>query len=115
MPRSVTPTCSQMVLNSDEDSDIEVLLGHNVSMTASAESLLLSAIRWEGDTSSSALFLRMEEDESNQRPNNSVVLLESEGETCTEEPTSDDYVVLDGYESDVDSELSGVDELQQSL
>lgn len=121
MPCSEAPTCSQMPLNADDDSDIEVLLGRNVSMTASAESLLLSAMRWEDDVSKSALFLRREEDGSNQSVINSVGRLESEGAACMEEPAScrsegfDDYVLLDGYESDVESELSGVDEPQQSL
>ncbi|KAL9955305.1 hypothetical protein ACROYT_G036611 [Oculina patagonica] len=120
MPSSETPTPSLTALNSDEDSDIEVLLGHNVSITASAESLLLSAIRWEDDMNKSASFTRTEDD-SNQSVNNSVGRWESEGGAFIEEPAKcrsesfDDYVVLDGYESDVDSELSGLDELQQSL
>lgn len=118
MSRSETPKCLLMSLNSDDDSDIEVLVGHNVSICASAECLLQSAMRWEDDVSDSAFFLRTKEAGSNQSVNKSVGRWESEGGACVEEPTSeshDDYVVLDGYESDVDSELSGFDELQQSL
>ena len=118
-----TPTCALTTSNSDDDSDIEVIVGHNVSLSPSAECLLQSAMRWEGaDVSNSALFLDAEEEFSgrcsNQSANDSLGRGESEGGVCAEEPTSestDDYVVLDGYESDVDSELSGFDELQQSL
>lgn len=121
MPSSERLTPSLAALNSDDDSDIEVLLDHNVSITASAESLLLSAMRWEDDMNKSASFLRTGEDGSNQSVNNSMGRLETEGGVVVEEPAAccsesfDDYVVLNGYESDVDSELSDLDELQQSF
>ena len=113
-----TPTCSLMPLNSDDDSDIEVLVGPNMPICASAECLLQSAMRWEGDVSDSAFFSRTKETGSDLSVNKSVGRWESEGGACVEEPASeslDDYVVLDGYDSDVDSELDGFDELQQSL
>ena len=41
---------------------------------------------------------------------------EDEGGACSKVVSPvDDYVVLDGYETDVDSELSNYEELQQSL
>jgi len=103
-----TPACSLMPLNSDDESDIEVLVGQ------SAECLLQSAMRWEDDVSDNAFFLRTKEAGSDQIINKSVGRWESEGGACGEEPASeslDDYVLLDGYESDVESESSGYDEL----
>ena len=105
-----TPACPLMSLNSDDDSDIEVLVGQSV------ECLLQSAMRWEDDVSDSIFFTRTKETGSDQSVNNSVGRWESEGGACAEEPAPeslDDYVVLDGYESDVDSEST--DELYQSL
>ncbi|XP_020620664.1 patatin-like phospholipase domain-containing protein 2 [Orbicella faveolata] len=103
-----TPACSLMPLNSDDESDIEVLVGQ------SAECLLQSAMRWEDDVSDNAFFLRTKEAGSDRSINKSVGRWESEGGACGEEPASeslDDYVLLDGYESDVESESSGYDEL----
>ena len=103
------PSCAFMSLNSDDESDIEVLVGQ------SAECLLQSAMSWEDDVSDSAFFLRTTEAGSDQSVNKSVGRWESEVGACVEEPTLenlDDYVVLDGYESDVESESSGFDELR---
>lgn len=102
------PPCLQMSLNSDDESDIEVLVGQ------STECLLQSAMRWEDDVSDSAFFLRTKESGSDQSVNKSVGRWESEGGACEVEPafeSIDDYVVLDGYETDVESESSGFDEL----
>ena len=106
-----TPACLLMSMNSDDDSDIEVLVGQSV------ECLLQREMRWE-DVNHSTFFLRTKEAGSDQSVNKSVGRWESEGGACAQEPASgnlDDYVVLDGYESDVDSESSGFDELHQSL
>lgn len=106
-----TPACLLMSMNSDDDSDIEVLVGQSV------ECLLQREMRWE-DVNHSTFFLGTKEAGSDQSVNKSVGRWESEGGACAQEPASgnlDDYVVLDGYESDVDSESSGFDELHQSL
>ena len=113
-PCTTMPVCTS---HSEEDSDIEVLVGDNISISASAESLLQSAMRWEGDVSNSTLLLSADTAASDGCSNQNLERWECEG-ACTDNSTpevSDDYVVLDGYESDVDSELSGSEELQQSL
>ena len=107
-----THACSLMTLNSDDESDIEVLVGQSV------ECLLQSAMRWEDDVSDSAFVFRTKKAGSDQSINKPVGRWESEGGACGVEVASeslDDYVVLDGYESDVDSYASGSDELYQSL
>ena len=77
---------------SDEGSDIEVLEGCDVLFDESIQCLMESAMRLEADVISGA-----------------CVKVLSQVESC------DDYVVLDGYESDVDSQCSGTEELEQSL
>ena len=107
-------TCITTSLTSDEDSDIEVLVGCNGSFNESTQSLLESALRLEGDVISN----EESSDDWSKCASDSLGRWESEGGACVEvlSPESfDDYVVLDGYESDVDSELSGYEELQQSL
>lgn len=106
-------TCDVLSLTSDEDSDIEVLVGCNVSFDESMQCLMESAMRLEGDVISG----EESSDGWNQNASDSLGRWESEGGACTEvlsPESTDDYVVLDGYESDVDSELSGYEELQQS-
>ena len=108
-----TPAISLMSLNSDDESDIEVLVGQ------SAECLLQSAMTWEDGVSDSAFVFRTKEAGSNLSINKSVGRWESEGGACEVEVVASeslsDYVILDGYESDVESDASGFSEAYQSL
>ena len=76
---------------SDEGSDIEVLEGCDMSFDDSLQYLMESAMRLEADVISGGCVKVISQ------------------ESC------EDYVVLDGYESDVDSQCSGSEELKQSL
>ena len=100
-------------LISDEDSDIEVLVGRfSVSFDDATQILLESAMRRQGD-------ITVEEesdDEFISLASESLGRWEDEGGACSKVLSPvDDYVVLDGYETDVECELSNYEELQQSL
>lgn len=100
-------------LTSDEDSDIEVLVGSfSMSFDDATQILLERAMKLQGDI--------IAEGESNDGfislVSESLGRWEDEGGACSKVVSPvDDYVVLDGYETDVDSELSNYEELQQSL
>lgn len=97
-------------LTSDEDSDIEVLVGSfSMSFDDATQILLERAMKLQGDI--------IAEGESDDGFISLVSeSLEDEGGACSKVVSPvDDYVVLDGYETDVDSELSNYEELQQSL
>lgn len=106
-------SCSIQATTSDDDSDIEVLVGCNMS-TEFTQSLIESAMRMEADVTS-----RVKTDHDwSQNGNDSLSGLESENRACVESASPDgldDCVLIDGYESDVESELSGYEELLQSL
>lgn len=102
----------KVALASEEESDIEVLVDCNVSFDESTQCLMESAMRLEGGAISV--------EESNNESLTSAFLgrWESEGGACVKVlswESIDDYVVLDGYESDVESELSGYEEPQESF
>lgn len=106
-------SCTIQATTSDDDSDIEVLVGCNMS-TEFTQSLIESAMRMEADVTSR---VKTNHDWS-QNGNDSLSGLESENKACVESASPDgldDCVLIDGYESDVESELSGYEELLQSL
>lgn len=100
-------------LTSDEDSDIEVLVGSfSMSFDDAAQILLERAMKLQGD-----IIAEGESDDGFiSLVSESLGRWEDEGGACSKVVSPvDDYVVLDGYETDVDSELSNYEELQQSL
>lgn len=94
----------QQVKHSDDDSDIEVLVAENT------ESLIQSAMRWD-DNVSNRPFITASDRHSSQN----LTRCQCQGASNVDKAlgVSDDYVVLDGYETDVESEFSGNEELQE--
>lgn len=94
----------RQVKHLDDDSDIEVLDAEN------AESLIQSAMRWEDNVNNSPFITA-----SDRRRNRNLERRQSQGSSNVEKAleVSCDYVILDGYETDVESEFSGTEELQE--
>ena len=106
-------SCTIRATTSDDDSDIEVLVGCNTPIEFT-QSLIESAMRMEADVTSRD---KTDHDWS-QNGNDSLSGLESENRACVESTSPDgldDCVLIDGYESDVESESSGYEELHHSL
>ena len=102
----------KVALASEEESDIEVLVDCNVSFDESTQCLMESAMRLEGGA------ISVEESNNESLASAFLGRWESEGGACVKVlswESIDDYVVLDGYESDVESELSGYEEPQESF
>ncbi|CAH3028774.1 unnamed protein product, partial [Porites evermanni] len=91
-------------LTSDEDSDIEVLVGSfSMSFDDATQILLERAMKLQGD-----IIAEGESDDGFiSLVSESLGRWEDEGGACSKVLSPvDDYVVLDGYETDVDSELT---------
>lgn len=75
-----------------------------------AESLIQSAMRWEDNVNNSPFITA-----SDRRRNRNLERRQSQGSSNVEKAleVSCDYVILDGYETDVESEFSGTEELQE--
>lgn len=79
-------------------------------MAENTESLIQSAMRWD-DNVSNHPFITVSDRHSSQN----LTRCQCQGASNVDKAlgVSDDYVVLDGYETDVESEFSGNEELQE--
>ena len=79
-------------------------------MAENTESLIQSAMRWD-DNVSNRPFITASDRQSSQN----LTRCQCQGASNVDKAlgVSDDYVVLDGYETDVESEFSGNEELQE--